>query len=355
MSARVLQVIRSTARRGAEVFAVDLAAALETRARDVQTVALTEGSGSDRLAVPTLGTNSLGLSTLRALRRRIKDAPLVISHGSRTLPACALAVSGTGHRFVYRSIGDVVSYAATPARRARVTLALRRTSAVVALWPEAARRLAARHRVPAANIHIIPNGVPAARFPAVDTARRSAARSRFGLAAGEPFALYLGSLNADKNVAGAIEALVAVPDLSLVVAGTGPERARLEALARDVLPGRVHFVGAVRDPADVLAVADLLVLPSLTEGMPAVLIEAGLSGLPVVATDVGAVREVVVPGETGMVVPPRDPGALSKAVREVLASPAGLGLRAREHCLARFEIGVVARAWDDLLRELDAD
>lgn len=353
MSARVLQVIRSTARRGAEVFAVDLATALGTRARDVQTVALTEGSDSDGLAVPTLGTRSLGLSTLRALRRRIKGTPLVISHGSRTLPACALAVSGTGRRFVYRSIGDVTSYAGTPARRARVTLALRRTSAVVALWPEAARRLAARHGVPAAKIRIIPNGVPAARFPVVDAARRSAARARLGLVAGEQLALYLGSLISEKNAAGAIEAVAGVSDLGLVIAGVGPERPRLEALAQEVAPGRVRFVGAVRDPADVLAVADVLVLPSLTEGMPAVLIEAGLSGLPVVATDVGAVREVVVDGETGLVVHPGDPTALSRALRDVLAAPATLGGRARAHCLARFEIGVVAAAWDDLLRELE--
>jgi glycosyltransferase involved in cell wall biosynthesis len=353
MSAPVLQVIRSTARRGAEVFAVDLATALEARARQVQTVALTPGSAPDGLSVPTLGDRSLGLSTLRALRRRIKDTPLVISHGSRTLPACALAASGTGRRFVYRSIGDVISYAGTPARRARVTLALRRTSAVVALWSGAARHLAARHRVPTAKIHTIPTGVPAERFPVVDVARRSDARARLGPVADDRLALYLGSLTAEKNVAGAIEAVAATSDTGLVIAGGGPERPRLEALARDVAPGRVHFTGAVSDPADVLAVADVLVLPSLIEGMPAVLIEAGLSGLPVVATDVGAVREVVLDGETGLVVPPGDPAALSRALKDALVAPARLGGQARRHCLARFEIGVVAAAWDDLLRALE--
>jgi glycosyltransferase involved in cell wall biosynthesis len=353
MSARVLQVIRSTARRGAEVFAVDLATALETRARDVQTVALTKGPASGGLAVPALGSRSLGLSTLRALRRRIKETPVVISHGSRTLPACALAVSGTGRRFVYRSIGDVVSYAGTPARRARVTLALRRTSAVVALWPGAARLLAARYGVPAARIYTIPNGVSAERFPVVDAGRRSAARARLGLAGADQLALYLGALITEKNVAGAIEAAAGAPDLGLVIAGSGPERPRLESLAREVAPGQVHFVGAVGDPADVLAVADVVVLPSLTEGMPAVLIEAGLSGLPVVAADVGAVREVVLDGETGLVVPPGDHPALSRALKDALAAPE-LGHRARRHCLERFEIGVVAEAWDDLLRGLDA-
>jgi glycosyltransferase involved in cell wall biosynthesis len=353
MSAPVLQVISSTDRRGAEVFAVDLAANLESRGRDIETVALVSGATRDGLPVPALGSRSLGGSTLRALRHRMKGRRTVISHGSRTLPACALAGAGTGRGFVYRSIGDVVSYANTRARQARVTLYLRRASVVVALWPGAARLIERRHRVPESRIRTIPNGVPAARFPVVDAHRRTAARDRAGLAPHGPVALFLGSLIPEKGAADAIGAIAHVPELSLVIAGDGPERNRLEALARDVAPARVHFTGVVANPADALSLADVLVLPSLTEGMPAVSIEAGLSGLPVVASDVGAVREVVLDGETGVVVPPGDSAALARALGDVLAAPAELGRRAREHCLERFEIGVVAAAWDALLREID--
>jgi glycosyltransferase involved in cell wall biosynthesis len=349
----MLQVISSTDRRGAEVFAVDLAAALESRGRAIQTVALVPGLLPDGFAVPTLGPRSLGVSTLRALRRRIKGSHTVISHGSRTLPACALAGAGTGRGFVYRSIGDVVSYANTRARRTRVTLYLRRASAVVALWPGAARLIQRRHGVPESKIHTIPNGVPAARFPVVDANRRAGARARAGLDTHGPVALFLGSLTPEKGAAHAIGAVARAPELSLVIAGDGPERPRLEELAQEVAPGRVHFTGVVAEPADALALADVLVLPSLTEGMPAVSIEAGLSGLPVVASDVGAVREVVLDGETGVVVPPGDPAALARAVEDVLPARVELGRRARERCLARFEIGVVAAAWDALLRELE--
>jgi glycosyltransferase involved in cell wall biosynthesis len=117
----------------------------------------------------------------------------------------------------------------------------------------------------------------------------------------------------------------------------------------------VRFIGPVADAAEALALADVLVLPSLTEGMPAVSIEAGMSGLPVVASDVGAVRDVVLDGETGAVVPSGDPGALARALADVLAAPAELGRRARDHCLARFEIGVVAAAWDALLRAVEEE
>ena len=354
MSAPVLQVITSTNRRGAEIFATDLDDALRRRGHEVSTVALAPGSSSDLLPVPSLGSSTLGVSTLRALRDRIKRGPQVVSHGSRTLPACAIASSGTGHRFVYRTISDGVSFARSPARRARVALYLKRASAVVALWSGSAELFMRRYGVPAAKIRTIPNGVPAARFPPIDAGRRAAARARLGIPPEGPVVVYLGWLATDKFPPETIAACAAVKGARLVVAGDGPDRAALERAAQEAAPGRVHFLGVVRDPAHVLAAADVLLLPTRSEGMPAVVIEAGLSGLPVVATDVGAVREVVVDGETGLVVPAGDTAAMSSALRDVLTAPATMGDRAREHCLARFEIGVVAAAFDELLGELAA-
>jgi glycosyltransferase involved in cell wall biosynthesis len=194
MSGPVLQVISSTARRGAEIFALDLAAGLRARGRVVETVALTVSPHANRLDVPVLGERTLGVSTLRALRRRIATATAVISYGSRSLPACAIASLGTGTPFVYRSIGDVVSYAGSVTRRARVSLYLRRTTAVVALWPGAAHALTSRHGVPTDKITVIPRGVPAERFALVDAARRVEARSALGLPPDAPVALFLGAL-----------------------------------------------------------------------------------------------------------------------------------------------------------------
>jgi len=353
MAAPMLQVIASTNRRGAEIFATDLGDALAVQGHDVQTVALAPGTADDALPVPTLGRRSLGLPTLRELHRRIKTTPVVVSHGSRALPACWIASQGTGRHFVYRTIHDGVSFARSAARRARVALYLRRASAVVALWPRSADVFMRRYGIPASKIHTIPNAAPVARFPIVDAERRRAARARFGVAPDERVILYLGWLAPEKFPAGTIAACAAVADARLVIAGEGPDRARLEQAARQVAPDRVHFIGGVRHPAEALALADVLLLPALAEGMPAVLIEAGLSGLPVVATDVGAVREVVLDGDTGVVVPPGNPVAMTGALRDVLAAPAAMGRRAHEHCLAHFEIGVVAAAWDDLLGELE--
>jgi glycosyltransferase involved in cell wall biosynthesis len=89
--------------------------------------------------------------------------------------------------------------------------------------------------------------------------------------------------------------------------------------------------------------------------MPGVLIEAGLSTRPAVAFDVGAVSEVVVDGESGALVPAGDVAALAAATQRVLADAGRMGVAARDHCLAHFEIGVVGARWADLVAELAAE
>ncbi|HWH36043.1 MAG TPA: glycosyltransferase family 4 protein [Acidimicrobiales bacterium] len=348
----VLQVLASSQRRGAEVFATDLGRALTGRGLDVRSVALVPGGHGAALDVAHLGTRALSPSTLGRLRAEAAGVAVVVAHGSRTLPACALGLLGRPVPFVYRNIGDPGYWSASPGRRLRAGLLLRRARAVAALWPGAAGELSRRYGVPASRIHVIPNGVPAGRFPLVEEPHRLAARRALALAPGGAVAVFVGSLTPEKDVGVAIRALVHLDGVELVVAGDGPERAGLEALAAAVAPGRVRFLGVAAEPASVLAAADVLVLPSRSEGMPGVLIEAGLSGIPVVATAVGGVAEVVVDGQTGRLVPPADGRALAAAVTEVLEAPGALVAAARRRCLDRFELTSVASAWTHLLEEV---
>ena len=345
-----LHVVTASQRRGAEVFAVDLVTALRAQGRSDDLVALTPGPSGDELGVPTLGATPFGLATLRALRSRARGA--VVAHGSKTLPAAAVALAGSPVPFVYRSIGDPLAWSGSGVRRARTALLLRRAARVVALWPGAADVLTRVHGVPAAKLTVIPNGVPASRCPLADAAAQAAARRTFGLPEGEQVVTYLGALSAEKQVDTAIRAVAALPDVHLLVAGAGPERPTLEALAAEAAPGRVHFAGLVDGPQEALAAADVVVLPSRTEGMPGVLIEAGLTGRAAVASDVGGVSEIVRPGETGMLAAPGDVEAFTTALRTVLADAGPLGKAAHNHCLAHFDIPVVAQQWADLLTEV---
>ena len=345
----VLHVVSTTDHRGAEVFASHLAAALEQHGHPGRIVALAPGPSSAQLPVPTLGARRLGVGSLRALRALAGRATVVVAHGSTTLPAAALATTGLPVPFVYRAIGDPAFWSNRVDRRLRVGVALRRAAAVVALWDAAAAELTRRHRLQPGRVHVVPNGVPGARLLTLTADGRAAARRALGLPEQGRLLAYVGALAPEKDVAAALHAVGAIPDVRLVIAGDGPEAAALRAEAHSSAPDRVRFLGAIDDVVPVLAAADALVLPSRTEGIPAAVIEAGLAGLPVVATAVGGLAEVVIDGETGALVQPGDVQGLTQAIRNVLEEAERLGAAARRHCQARFELDAVAAAWARVL------
>jgi glycosyltransferase involved in cell wall biosynthesis len=104
-----------------------------------------------------------------------------------------------------------------------------------------------------------------------------------------------------------------------------------------------------------MSLADVFVLPSLWEGLPLVLIEAGSLGRPMVATDIGGTREIVTDGETGLLVPPADPAALAAAVHRLLADPvlaARLGENARRTIPPLFTLERMVREYEGIYSSL---
>ncbi|MDX1620186.1 MAG: glycosyltransferase family 4 protein [Nitriliruptorales bacterium] len=348
MGGLVLQVITDTDRRGAQTFALDLEEALVACGLRVRTVALAPGRSPNSHDAPVLGRRRLTGRTLLALRPLIRDASVVVAHGSTTLPACVLAGTGLSTALVYRNIGDPLYWAHSPARRIRVRTLLRRTAAVVALWRGSSEVLASRFDVARSRLHVIPNGVPSTRCTVSPPEHRREARRSLGLDPATPTAAYVGALSREKSLHLAISAS---RDLGtqLLLAGDGPLRLDLESQARSQAPGLVRFLGVVSDPAVVYAAADLVVLPSESEGMPGMLIEAGLSGLGAVASDVGAVREVIANGRTGVVISPGNKSSLAQGLEQGFTNAEQFGVAARIRCLERFEITPVASAWQRLL------
>jgi glycosyltransferase involved in cell wall biosynthesis len=206
--------------------------------------------------------------------------------------------------------------------------------------------------VPASRVRVIPNGVePPRGLPA-----RAEARARLRLPAGAPTVATLARLAPVKGVGHLVEAVARIPAGDgapvLAVGGDGPERAALEALAADRLGDRAIFLGAVvGDPSDVYAAADVFTLPSLLEGFPMVLLEAMMRGTAVVATDVGGVAEMMEDGVHGLLVPPGDPDALSRAVARLLADPElrrELGDAARARALVEFSEERMADRYEEV-------
>jgi len=351
---RILQVITDTDRRGAQLFALDLAVALTELGHSVRTVALAPGVVGG-LDVEVIGPRRRSVRGTWALRRRMARFDVTIAHGSSTGPACALAGAGEGRPFVYRQVSDSRFWAPDPIRRARVRRSLARADRVVTLSAFNRRDLVDWIGVPGERIRIIPNGVAATRFPPVDDATRHATRVALGLPEA-PTLVSVGAFVAEKGNDLVIAALADLPGVHLLLAGDGPERVKLQQQAARVAPGRVHFVGVLDQAVIAFRAADVAVLASRGgDAMPASMIEAGLCGLPAVSTAVGAIPEIVLDGRTGAIVDPDDRRALTAALRRMtddLDGAAAMGRAAREHCLANFEITPVARAWSDVLADV---
>jgi glycosyltransferase involved in cell wall biosynthesis len=340
---RSLHVITSTARRGAETFAVELVEHLSSLGEDARVVALTRAERG--FAVPWLGAHRRSPQTLYRLRRYAGAADVVVAHGSSTLEACAVALAGSATPFVYRSIGDPRYWVRSSARRQALGVLHRRAGRHVALWQDAAAELERRYRIGSQRIDVIPNAVPGDRWSLGSEAERAAARAALGVELGQPCLAFVGALSPEKDVGAVLASAPDVPGAVVLIAGDGPERPRLERGAAELAPGRVRFLGAVTDPRPVYLAADLLLLPSLSEGMPGVIIEAGLVGTATVASAVGAVPEMIEDGRTGFLSQPGQHDDLGEVVRAALPEAASVGERAAEGFRHRYTIDRVADDW----------
>jgi glycosyltransferase involved in cell wall biosynthesis len=236
----------------------------------------------------------------------------------------------------------------------RAGLLMHRADRVVALTEGAADALSEHYRIPRSRLVVIPKGVSSDVLPTRSTRSVHAARERVGVPQGAVVVLCLGALSPEKNLHLALEAVGRDRDRWLVIAGDGPDRPDLERHAEAAAPGRVRFLGPVSDPSEVLLAADVLLLTSRTEGLPGVAIEAGMVGLPVVATDVGWVRDIVLDGESGVLVPSDDVDAVAAGLDAAIAERERMGARGRHHCLATFDMPLIADRWLRLLDEVRA-
>jgi len=210
-------------------------------------------------------------------------------------------------------------------RRSLLGWAARMSDGVVAVSEAVGERLTRELSLGQEAVEVIPNGTSMARGD------RERGRRALGVAEGELAILSVGRVIPIKGFDILTRAAPLVDpsgqSVRFLVAGEGRERAALERMNRAMAGGpRVEFLGMRNDIPDLLAGADLFVMPSLAEGLPMALIEAMAAGLAVVATRVGGIPEVVDDGTSGHLVAPEDPGALARGISLLLGDS---GLRDR--------------------------
>jgi glycosyltransferase involved in cell wall biosynthesis len=205
-------------------------------------------------------------------------------------------------------------------------------------------------------LHVIRNGVE----PRAPVLGRAEARRRLGVAEAAPVLLTVARMSAQKGhadlLAAAPHILAAEPEARFVWVGTGPLMVRLRAQIEAAgLSHAVLMLGRRDDVADLMAASDLLVLPSLFEGLPLVLLEAMAAGLPALATRVPGSADAIRDGEHGTLVPPGDPSGLAEAIIRLLEDPARRALLAsagRSRFESEFTAARMARETLALYRRL---
>jgi glycosyltransferase involved in cell wall biosynthesis len=263
------------------------------------------------------------------------------------------------HTFHGHVLRGYFGRAGTQLFRAIETLLARATDRLIAVSPEVRDELVALHVAPRAKFSVVRLGIelePRVRFDG-DAAE---VRRRHGIPADAFVVGWFGRMTAVKRTDDLLTTLAALrqsgTDALLLLVGDGDDRARLEQRAHDLGLARFcFFVGYQEEVAPWYAVCNAVVLTSASEGTPVTIIEALAAGRPVVATDVGGVRDVVDDGETGFLIPAQDTDALAERLR-VLANDAGLreamGAAGRERVLERYAVDRLVGDVDVLYREL---
>ena len=228
---------------------------------------------------------------------------------------------------------------------------------------ESTRAFLVRERhVPASRVRLIWNGAPLDEFAPVTAEKAAAVRHKLRLPADAVVIGSIGRLNEQKGHRYLIEAaarvLAAAPQARVLVVGDGDLESALEEQARALgIADRVIFAGHRDDVPAVLGAIDVFCISSTYEGTPLTLFEAMAAGKAIVSTAVDGCREVIEDGVTGVLVPPRDPGALAAALTPLVADPGrrdGLGRAARQ-ASARYDIqrcvDDMQALYDEVLRE----
>jgi glycosyltransferase involved in cell wall biosynthesis len=215
--------------------------------------------------------------------------------------------------------------------------------------------------VPVGRIRYMTDGIDTSRFH-TDRARHERLRASLGFPDGFVF-LVAARLEPAKGIDVLLHALslmhVHRNDVTVLIAGDGSQRAKLEAQASTLGlgPEIVRFLGSRDDVPDLMEAADALVLPSRWEGLGMVLLEAALSLLPVVATNVGGIPEIVRDRDTGFLVPPDDPEALACAMAHIVTltpdQRLAMGRSGRHIVEESYALPSVVDQWEQLYADFD--
>lgn len=316
---RILQVIQKPQARGAEIFASQLSRLLVELGHEVQVISLFPGDTPLPFNGPHIRLNrrpwvrSLDFWGWKKLAHHIDEfAPDVVqANAGDTLKYAILSKVFFGWRtpVIFRNASVMSAYIRTAGVRIFYRLLFKQVSFVASVSEESKRDLEnlfpfLRHRA-----KVVPIGImlpPKQSYKSVNN-----------------YLLHVGGFTFEKNHEGLLRIFKNVVNpndpLELWLVGDGPLRKQIERKAREMgLESQVRFLGVRSDVSEIMGNAHALLLPSIIEGLPSVMLEAMYHQVPVVAYDVGGISEVISNGVTGWLVEPEDENGFVKAIQDVL-------------------------------------
>jgi glycosyltransferase involved in cell wall biosynthesis len=363
---RICQLITELRPAGAERGLYELSTRLDRGRFDVHVAALRGGEVADRLAEAGIPVTVLGLrgkwDVLKLprltgyLRRGRFD--LLHTHLFHADLAGRPAAPAAGVPHVVHTVWTAEGRF-RPWQFAHARLCSGCCDRVVCVSESVREHHRRRSGLPAHRYRVIPWGIDAKAFSRDEAARRRL-RAEWGLGGGDCLVAFVGRLEAYKGIDTLLAALSHLAargePVRLVLAGDGPKRPLVENFVAHGEGGRqVRMLGFVHDVRAVLSAADVYVMPSRWEGWPLALGEAMCAGLPAVGTDVAGIRDLLLDGRTGLLVPRDDAIALAEALRRLVDDEAlrtRLGRAARERVTARFPLSAAVAAHEALYAEV---
>jgi glycosyltransferase involved in cell wall biosynthesis len=208
---------------------------------------------------------------------------------------------------------------ATDVRDWIMRFALNRWATMVVTVSAAIQDEYVRRGLKRAKTRVVHNGIDVTKFNRARDECRTLLRELFGISEHVPLVATVSVLRPAKGIEVLLEAIPRVPDAHFLIVGDGPKREEWQAIAERLgISNRVHWAGYRRDVASFLAGCDVFAHPSLDDAFPTVLLESLAAGVPIVASRVGGIPEIVEEGRIGRLVPAGDSEALANAIREVL-------------------------------------
>jgi glycosyltransferase involved in cell wall biosynthesis len=368
---RVCQLLHSLTVGGAELLAGSIARELKQEFDFVFVCldALGEvGAGlkRDGFAVHVLDRKGgLDLACGRNLRSILRQDDICLVHAHQYTPFFYATLArglGSNPPLLFTEHGRHFPDCPSWKRRLYNRFCMRRGDRAVAVGRAVQNALVDNEGIPPRRIDVVYNGVDIHRFFAATPPTRRAARAEMGLSETDFVVIQVARLDYLKDHATALHALEQLlakePRARLVLVGDGPERDSIEQqIERSRLTEHVRLLGVRYDIEQLLAGADAFLLSSISEGIPVTLIEAMAARLPVVATDVGGVSEVVEDGRTGLLAPARSSEQLAAALVRLAESRQlrqELGARGLERALQLFSARQMHDAYAGIYRDMTA-